>query len=128
MIAGPRRAAANPARRLDGPAAEARACRHLEARGLRLVTRNFRCRRGEIDLVMEEGETLVFVEVRYRHDTRFGRAEETVGRAKQARLLAAAALYLQREPTRVARFDVVAIHPGGGGFRVEWIRDAFAAV
>jgi len=111
--------------RLDGPAAEALACRHLEMHGLHTVERNFRSRRGEIDLVMEEGETLVFVEVRYRHSTRYGRAEETVGPVKQARLISAATTYLQRAPQRTARFDVVAIHPAATGFHVEWIRNAF---
>jgi putative endonuclease len=113
--------------RLDGRAAEAYAEAHLVRTGLRPVTRNYRCRGGEIDLVMAEGDTLVFVEVRYRSGVRFGRAEETVGAAKQARLLTAANHYLQRHADpRAARFDVVAIHPDPqGGLDVKWIRDAF---
>ena len=113
--------------RLDGPAAETLALAHLERAGLRLVTRNYRCRGGEIDLVMLHGDHVVFVEVRYRHDARFGRAEETVGRAKQARLLLAANHYLQRHAeARATRFDVVAIHAApAGGHDVKWIRDAF---
>lgn len=115
--------------RLDGASAETLALRHLEQAGLRLVERNYRCRGGEIDLVMLDADSLVFVEVRYRSSTRFGRAEETVTAAKQARLTTAASHYLQRHAvTRPARFDVVAIHPASGGeHAVEWIRDAFGA-
>ncbi len=113
--------------RLDGPGAESLALRHLVAAGLSLITRNYRCRGGEIDLVMRDGECLVFVEVRYRSSTRFGRAEETITATKQARLATAASHYLQRHAVaRPARFDVVAIHPAvGGGHAVEWIHDAF---
>lgn len=118
-----------PATRIDGPAAEAHAEAHLAQAGLRPVARNYRCRGGEIDLVMVDRGTLVFVEVRYRSSTRFGRAEETVGRTKQGRLLTAARHYLQRHAERrPARFDVVAIHPDpAGGLEVNWIQDAFGA-
>ena len=115
--------------RLDGASGETLALRHLEQTGLRLVERNYRCRGGEIDLVMLDGDSLVFVEVRYRSSTRFGRAEETVTATKQGRLVTAASHYLQRHAvTRPARFDVVAIHPASGReHAVEWIRDAFGA-
>ncbi len=99
----------------------------LERRGLRLRGRNYRCRGGEIDLVMEDGDCLVFVEVRYRSDTRYGTPAETIGRRKQQRLLLAARVYLRMHPHRgVARFDVVAIHPERGEPRFEWIRNAFS--
>ena len=64
--------------------------------GLRLVERNFRCKGGEIDLIMQDGSTLVFVEVRKRADQRHGGAAASVTPAKQARLILAAQLYLQR--------------------------------
>ncbi|RLA34434.1 MAG: YraN family protein [Gammaproteobacteria bacterium] len=118
---------ARDAVRLDGAAAEEVARAYLTRAGLKLLTRNHRCRGGEIDLVMEDDDSVVFVEVRYRSNTRFGRAEETVGPTKQARLLMAANHYLQRHAEqRPARFDVVAIHPDPtGGLEIEWIRDAF---
>ena len=117
------------ASQLDGPGAEDLALSHLAAAGLRLRERNYRCRGGEIDLVMQDGAGVVFVEVRYRSSTRFGRAEETVTATKQARLVTAASHYLQRHAVAgPSRFDVVAIHPAtGGGHAVEWIRDAFGA-
>lgn len=99
----------------------------LERKGLRLRERNFRCRGGEIDLVMEDGGCLVFVEVRYRSDPRFGSPAETIGHRKQQRLLLAARLYLLKHPHHgVARFDVVAIRPGHDGPEFEWIMNAFS--
>lgn len=95
-----------------GQAAEDRALAHLRGAGLRLLTRNFRCRLGELDLVMLDGEMLVFVEVRSRRPGRFGDALASVTPAKQRRLRAAAAYYLALQPqarARLTRFDLVAI-------------------
>jgi putative endonuclease len=104
------------------------ALRWLAERGLRLRERNFRCRRGEIDLVMQDGDCIVFIEVRYRRGIRFGSPAETIDVRKQRRLLVAARYYLQSHPdaTRApARFDVVAIRPGTTGPDFEWIKNAF---
>jgi len=98
----------------------------LRKAGLRVLARNWRCRHGEIDLVAEEGSTLVFAEVRFRRDQRYGGAAESVTAAKQARLLAAARLYLMRRPEADCRFDVLLLDSLDGG-RIEWIRNAFAA-
>lgn len=111
-----------------GKAAEIQACRYLIGQGLKLIVRNYRCRHGEIDLVMRDGRSLVFVEVRYRNNRRFAGGAETVDHRKQSRLAATALQYLQSHPTATAypaRFDVVAIDGETGGERVEWIRDAF---
>ncbi|MBC7803275.1 MAG: YraN family protein [Candidatus Parcubacteria bacterium] len=94
--------------------------------GLRVVARNWRCRHGEIDLVAEEGATLVFAEVRYRRDERFGGAGESVTAVKQARLVAAARLYLMRRPEAECRFDVLLLDALEAG-RIRWIRNAFTA-
>jgi putative endonuclease len=102
--------------------------RYLLARGLRLVARNFDCRFGEIDLVMEDRGTLVFVEVRGRSSRSLCTAVESVGRIKQARLILAARHLIATRPhlaERAMRFDVVAISRGHGDNAVEWIRDAF---
>jgi putative endonuclease len=109
------------------------ACRHLEAQGLRLLERNYRCRAGEIDLVMLDGDTLVLVEVRSRSTAEHGGAAATVGARKQQRFIRAARhLLLTRPDYRrlPARFDVVAIDAapaGAPGSVVTWIRDAFRA-
>jgi putative endonuclease len=101
------------------------ACRYLEGQGLRLLARNHRCRHGEIDLVMRDADTLVFVEVRYRRSRYYGTAAESVDAYKQRRLTAAAGHYLQGHPSPLpCRFDVVAIESGDA---IDWIRDAFAA-
>jgi len=109
-----------------GRAAEERARRHLESAGLRLRTRNFRSRWGELDLVMENGELLVFVEVRYRSRADYGGAAASVTAAKRQRVIRAAQDYLTRHglATRPARFDVVAL---GNDDRIDWIVGAFDA-
>jgi putative endonuclease len=98
----------------------------LRAAGLRVLARNWRCRHGEIDLVAEEGGTLVFAEVRYRRDQRYGGAAESVTAAKRARLVAAARLYLMRRAETDCRFDVLLLDALEGG-RIQWIRNAFVA-
>ena len=91
--------------------------------GLRILERNWQCRHGEIDLIAEEGATVVFAEVRLRNTRLFGGAEESVTAAKRARLLAAARLYLMRRPEANCRFDVLLV--AGEPARIQWIRDAF---
>ena len=100
----------------------------LRRRGLKLLNRNYRCRLGELDLVMQHRGQLVFVEVRYRRSDRCGDGAETVGPAKQRRLASTAAHYLARNPRRAARacrFDVVSIGGSGDAVRVQWVRNAF---
>lgn len=103
------------------------ACAYLCRHGLTLLTRNYHCRRGEIDLVMRDRQSLVFVEVRYRRQGRFGTASESVNWHKQQRLIAAAEHYLLHESKKPppARFDVVAISGSEADLRLEWIPDAF---
>ncbi|MDE2196816.1 MAG: YraN family protein [Gammaproteobacteria bacterium] len=115
----------------SGRRAEELALGVLTAAGLRLVTRNYRCPQGELDLVMEQGETLVMVEVRYRQDNRFGSAAETVGTRKQQKLLRAAQHFLLQDARwcrRPLRFDVVAVSDtAAGAITTDWIKDAFRA-
>ncbi|MGH8277976.1 MAG: YraN family protein [Gammaproteobacteria bacterium] len=112
-----------------GRAAEDHALALLRAAGLKPLTRNYRCPQGELDLVMRDGDTLVVIEVRFRHDSGFGGAADTVDRRKQAKLLRAAQHYLQRDAALrrlPVRFDVVAVSGGAAGApRTEWIKDAF---
>lgn len=109
-----------------GQAAETLACSYLEAQGLRPLLRNFRCRVGELDLIMQDGDYLVFVEVRSRHNRRYGTPAETVTVTKQRRLIKAATYYLQQSRCRApCRFDVVAVVRDREQTTVEWIRDAF---
>ena len=103
---------------------ERRAERFLIDRGLHLLARNYRCRFGEIDLVLRDGGVLVFVEVRFRRASSFGTAAETVTTSKQRRLITTARHYLQSHPSVLpCRFDVVAIN---GQNKPQWIKHAFA--
>lgn len=113
-----------------GGRAEALAERFLGTHGLNTVARNFRCRSGEIDLVMLDGVELVFVEVRYRARATPVTPALSVSPAKQRRLLRAAAVFLQarREYARHAvRFDVLAMTGTLERPDCEWIRCAFTA-
>lgn len=106
-----------------GQSAEARAEAFLVARGLTLVARNWRCRFGEIDLIMQDGATRVFVEVRLRSRSDFGGAAASVTPAKQRKLAAAARQYLSTlKILPPCRFDVVALASDAAP---EWIRNAF---
>lgn len=115
-------------RKEAGVAAEAAACRFLEAQGLKLLEKNFRCRTGEIDLIMRDGPVIALVEVRLRSSARFGGAAGSVDGKKQKRLIAAARyLTMVRADMRShpLRFDVVTLEPGGAALEIRWIKDAF---
>jgi putative endonuclease len=114
-------------RKEAGRTGEATALAYLQRAGLQLVVRNFRCKAGEIDLVMLDGATLVLVEVRYRSSDRFGGAAASVTWRKQRRLANAAEyLLLAHQALRryPARFDVVAISAAPEQ-KIDWIRNAF---
>lgn len=119
-----------PTRQRRGRRAERRAARHLRRRGLILVTRNFATRGGEIDLVMRDGITLVFVEVRLRGAGAWLDGVASVDGAKRRRLIRAAQAFLRAHPRYAddpARFDVVAMSRTHFGAQIEWVRDAFTA-
>ncbi len=123
-----------------GYAAERAAERYLKAQGLTLVTRNFRGRQGEIDLIMEDGNILVFIEVRSRKSNRFGSAVETIDSTKQAKLIKTAQLYLlgDSKPAeknkhgggrldRICRFDTVDFDGDISEQNLRWIKNAFSS-
>ncbi len=102
----------------------------LRARGLEPVCENYYFRGGEIDLIMRDGDTIVFVEVRYRSNPSFGGGAESITAPKQKRVVATAMHYLQRTANHAhlpCRFDVVAIGKDKHRHDVEWIPDAFDA-
>ena len=109
---------------LRGEQAEQHACDFLIAQGLTVIARNFRCVHGELDLIMNDGETLVIVEVRYRKNAKFGSALESVNYSKQAKISATTEFYLNTlsgEMPRM-RFDVVGILGDGD---LQWVKNAF---
>jgi putative endonuclease len=113
-----------------GRAAETRARRYLERQGLRCLMKNYRCRAGELDLVMQDGATVVIVEVRYRRSPREATAAETVTRRKQLRIVRAALHLVQRHRElrdRPLRFDVVTLSGPLEQATLRWIAHAFCA-
>ncbi|KAB7781741.1 YraN family protein [Xanthomonas sp. LMG 12459] len=115
-------------RRRRGNAVEAAARAELERAGLRLIAANVAFRGGELDLVMQQAQSLVFVEVRYRRSAAFGGGAASVDRRKRRRLLLAAQLFLAAHPQYAnwpCRFDVVEAE--GDPPRLTWLRDAFRA-
>ncbi len=105
---------------LRGQQAEARALAYLQQQGMQLIERNFTCRFGEIDLIMREQQTVVFVEVRQRSSAQFGGAAASVTAAKQGKLWRTAEVFLRRygKPPS-CRFDLIAIQGGV----LDWIRN-----
>lgn len=109
--------------RAIGQAQEDVACHYLQKQGLKLLQRNFSCRQGEIDLIMEEGNHIVFVEVRYRKNDLYGSGLDTISIFKQKKIITTAKFFLTCKPwyyKQPCRFDVLSI-----GKDITWIRDAF---
>jgi putative endonuclease len=116
--------------RVFGNEQELLAARFLESKGLSLIARNYLCRAGEIDLIMQDGSDLVFVEVRFRKNVHYGSAAESVTTQKKRRLIHAAQHYLQSKKIGQqfsCRFDVIAISRAANAnhAKVKWIQAAF---
>ena len=124
----PRGAAAPRAR---GEVVERAAEHYLQQQGLQSIAQNFQRRGGEIDLIMREGATLVFVEVRFRKSDNFGSPVESVTASKQRKLLQTAQLFLLAHPqwrNAPCRFDIVAAgSTENNALQFEWIQNAFGA-
>ncbi|RRV06049.1 YraN family protein [Pseudomonas sp. v388] len=116
-------------RQQAGREAEAYALLYLQQQGLQLITRNWLCKRGELDLVMLDGDAVVFVEVRYRRHSEWGGAMGSVDFRKQERLILAAQLFLQQEPQwadHPCRFDVIAVDGDPhDAAPLNWVQNAF---
>jgi putative endonuclease len=115
-----------PAHLAQGEKAEQKALQYLQDQGLVIVSQNYRCKQGEIDLIMRDNNFLVFVEVRYRKNSQYGSALETVTLKKQSRIIAATHHYLVGHGIsgRAVRFDVVAMT---GETQLNWVKNAFQA-
>ena len=116
----------------QGEDAEAACSRYLKSQGLKLLSTNFSCRLGEIDIIMLDNNMLVFVEVRFRKNNNFGDGLESITAAKQRKLRRTAELYLQQNSQyENARFDVVSMSKnaqtwsGKQKYTFDWIKNAF---
>lgn len=116
--------------RAAGDVFEQRACTELERAGLKLLARNYNTRHGELDLVLRDGDTIVFVEVRYRRNASHGDAAASITASKQAKLILAAQHWLTAHPQharRPCRFDVMSYDGPADAAHGEWLRSAFDA-
>ena len=114
------------ARQKDGARAERIAQQHLLDHGLKTVNANVACAQGEIDLIMLDGETLVFVEVRWRKNAAYGGAAVSVTPHKLAKLMRACEMFLQHEPTwrdGPCRIDVLALQGDLNAPSIEWLKN-----
>jgi len=106
--------------------AEKIACEFLQANGYTLTKKNYRTRLGEIDLIMENKNMLLFIEVRQRENPHFMSGAESVNRQKQQKIILSATHYLQQFPTfKKCRFDVISLHTHCNPIEIIWIKDAF---
>ena len=111
-------------RRKEGAYYENLVAEYLKTQGYEILEKNYRCRIGEIDLIAKEGETLVFVEVKYRRDDKMGNPKKAVNLKKQKKISMTASYYLMRECGRMdipCRFDVAAVL----GEQIEVVKNAF---
>ncbi len=121
-----------------GRSAEKLAKRYLQDQGLSLITSNFYCRYGEIDIIAKDSKTLVFIEVRYRRQKQFGHAFETIDYRKQQKIIKTAEYYLhqhQLTESVSSRFDVIGIEPkdeysgqdkkSRNNYDIHWVKNAF---
>ena len=107
-----------------GVKAEKHALLFLEKQGLALICQNYYCRFGEIDLIMKNHDTLIFIEVRYRKNNDFGGALASITKRKQAKIVKTAKHYLaQLDNEPYCRFDVIAIDEASNS--PQWIKNAF---
>ena len=117
-------------RRHVGLNAETLAVKFLRRKGMRLITRNYHCRHGEIDLIVRHGNLIVFVEVRFRSNRHFGTAIESVTAAKRSKIIYCARHFMMRNPRlngHDIRFDIIGIchDERCQGFEIDWLENAF---
>ena len=110
-----------------GLASEKKAETFLTGQGLKLIANNYHCRHGEIDLIMQDGKTLVFIEVRLRTNHRFGNAASSITLHKQQKITRTAQHYLQQHNIDMpCRFDALLLN-SANNTDIQWIRNAFDA-
>jgi putative endonuclease len=115
--------ALRPSHLLRGEKSEQLAYDYLLKQGLLLINKNFRCKYGELDLIMKDAETLVIVEVRHRKSNKYGGALESISQKKQSRIIATTQYYLSTHKVNSpVRFDVIAM---SNDTDINWIKNAF---
>lgn len=116
--------------RSTGNVFEERAYVTLQGAGLMLLARNYYTRHGELDLIMLDNQTIVFVEVRYRKNVRCGSALDSITSGKRTKLIRAAQIWLMSHPKHAhhaCRFDVISYDGPPEQAQMDWLRNAFTA-
>lgn len=111
-----------------GKSAEQAACQFLIDKGFRLLQTNYRSRHGEIDIIMHDGDDIVFVEVRSRGNNEYGTALESINKSKIKKIIKTATYFLQKQKWLYkinSRFDVIAIQRKANQWQIDWIKNAF---
>lgn len=109
-------------KRNKGTFYESAVVEYLKQQGINIIEKNFRTRRGEIDLIGEDKDTIIFFEVKYRKNSSFGSPLAAIDIRKQRRIIGTAKYYLAYRPTdKYVRFDAIGIT----GYDIEWIKNAF---
>jgi len=112
-----------PLHLLRGEKSEQLACQYLLKQGLHLVDKNFRCKYGELDLIMKDSETLVIVEVRFRKSNKYGGALESISKKKQSRIITTTQYFISSNKINSqVRFDVITM---SSDTDINWIKNAF---
>jgi putative endonuclease len=117
-------------KKILGVKAEEIGCKFLQGKGLKLIVKNFYCRLGEIDLIMQDVDVIIFVEVRSKSSKKFITAEETINHTKQKKIIKTALYYLQQNDLLndySARFDVITVYDHWFKPQIDWIPNAFNA-
>ena len=115
---------------ITGSTSEEIALTYLSEHNLKLVTRNFRCKLGEIDLIMMDEQNLIFIEVRSRRASSYGSGADNITKSKQRKLTLTASYFLMHYPDFAAlpaRFDVIDIYLENQSHQLRWIPAAFSA-
>lgn len=119
-----------PTSKASGDCWELYAEHYLIDNGLALLVKNFHSRQGEIDLIMKDGDCIVFIEVKYRKNNHFGGAISAVTHQKQQKIIKTAAFYLQQqklnEYNTLCRFDIIAIEGDANNPNTQWLKNAFS--
>ena len=115
-------------KRVIGNGNEDLVCKYLISQGLRIISRNFRCRQGEIDIIARDKEYLCFMEVKFRKNSEFGQPQEAVNISKQRKISKVSKYYLYSKNLSFdtpIRYDVIAVSVNEGIKSVKWIKNAF---
>ena len=113
-------------KQIEGDIGEKIALEYLKSKGYTIVSKNFRCKQGEIDIIAEDSDNIIFIEVKTRTSTKFGEAKEAVNTEKQKHIYKAAGYFLYKNnlESRFVRIDVIEVYILKNGVKINHIKQA----